>query len=433
MSLQNSWAFRYDTLPLKFYELDSEGYLRFIAPIAKVGNLRYWDAAKQEPYDEYVSEETLIDSLDSFKTKPLTLLHPKEKVTPANSKLYSRGLTGYSGYFDGNFLWLTGTATDQELIQKALSGECKELSCGYDALVTTRDGIKQQVKRIGNHVAFVPKGRAGSDVSIKLDSSDDDSRENVIEFVCDDDVSLLSIPNSLYNHFRNDSIIVPITSPKKGSNKSMTQILFADQVYTVDGDDAPVLKSDLTDYAKKANEWKVKADQVDSIKTQLSEANQQITDLIGAKSQLEGELQATKIKLDEALEATKSKLDQDSISKAIQTRLDIWGEVLPYIQKTDASFKPDYTLDEHQIRLTYLKTRKKDQATYLDSIDLSTESGQKLLEGMYLGLKPSEDTTPIKTHADGILETIKATETKTDSSSMEDYREQLKARLEASK
>lgn len=159
-----------DSYPLKHWELDNVGNLRFISPIARTGDLIYLNDQGIE-YPEFVPETTLVNSLDSFKTKAVTLLHPPEKVTPANSMKYQRGLSGYTGFFDGKFLWLTGTATDQQLINAIKTGRAKEISPGYDALIK-QDGKRLiQASREGNHLAAVPRGRNGRDVAFKVDSA----------------------------------------------------------------------------------------------------------------------------------------------------------------------------------------------------------------------------------------------------------------------
>lgn len=167
--VQGKTLYHCDSYPLKHWELDNVGNLRFISPIARTGDLIYLNDQGIE-YPEFVPETTLVNSLDSFKTKAVTLLHPPEKVTPANSMRYQRGLSGYTGFFDGKFLWLTGTATDQELINAIKNGRAKEISPGYDALIK-QDGKKLiQASREGNHLAAVPRGRNGREVAFKVDS-----------------------------------------------------------------------------------------------------------------------------------------------------------------------------------------------------------------------------------------------------------------------
>jgi hypothetical protein len=420
----SNWTYRVDTLPFKHYEVDGDGYLKFIAPIAKVGTLRYY-SNNDEYYDEIVLAETLIDSLESFKNKPITLLHPEEKVTPANARKYQRGLTGYSGYFDGKFLWLTGTATDQELIQQAIAGNCKELSCGYDALIGIVDGKRYQLKRHGNHLAFVPKGRAGSDVSLRLDN---DSR--VVEYRCDEDLGSLTIPDALYEHFRGDKFIVSITGKPatKDNAKVTTQILFQDQVYNLDGEDAISLKQELASFIKEANTWKQEAVDLKAKLDSLESLNEKVSDLEKEKARLEGELAATRLKLDEVVA---NRLDSDAINREVANRLKTWSEVLPYLRKQDASFVPDYTMNEYEIKKLYLSSRVKgDQKSYMDSLDIGTDVGKAAIDGLFFGLKPSVDAEARQTtHTDGIYTLIVNSESASDKDN-EDPRMRLQKLLE---
>lgn len=190
-----------DSYPLKHWELDNVGNLRFIAPIARKGDLIYLND-KGEEYPEFVPETTLVNSLDSFKTKAVTLLHPPVKVTPKNSMQYQRGLSGYTGFYDGSFLWLTGTATDQELIESITSGKTKEISPGYDALVKKDSKKLVQAARDGNHLAAVPRGRNGRGVRFRVDSESDVYHASYYLKQEFDEDELGDAPEQLYEHYR---------------------------------------------------------------------------------------------------------------------------------------------------------------------------------------------------------------------------------------
>lgn len=206
-----------DSYPLKHWELDNVGNLRFIAPIARTGDLIYLNDSGEE-YPEYVPESTLVNSLDSFKTKAVTLLHPPVKVTPKNARNYQRGLSGYTGFFDGNFLWLTGTATDQELIESITTGKTKEISPGYDALVKKDSNKYIQAARDGNHLAAVPRGRNGRNVRFRVDSEDNTIISSFYLKQEFDEDDLGNAPEQLYEHYRDPSKPQIFTIDRKQEN-----------------------------------------------------------------------------------------------------------------------------------------------------------------------------------------------------------------------
>ena len=110
-------------------------------------------------------------TLASFEGKPVTDSHPYEFVDPTNFKQHACGHVqnvrkGPEPLESGD-LPLIGDViiTDAALIQKVENG-LRELSCGYD-FALDKDGEKiLQVAILGNHVAVVPKGRAGAEARI---------------------------------------------------------------------------------------------------------------------------------------------------------------------------------------------------------------------------------------------------------------------------
>jgi uncharacterized protein len=112
-------------------------------------------------------------TIASFEGKPVTINHPEEFVNPENwSKLAKgsiqnvrRGKGEYSDSLIADVL-----ITDAEAIQLVESGEMREVSCGYEADYEQDDeapGIGRQMKIVGNHLALVDEGRAGSSYAIR--------------------------------------------------------------------------------------------------------------------------------------------------------------------------------------------------------------------------------------------------------------------------
>ena len=105
-------------------------------------------------------------ALASFEGKDITQGHPPENLTPENQAAYSKGHIENVRRVGDNtvadlYIKDPGLASDVE------NGVVREVSCGYLCdYVQDGAGYKQQRIR-GNHVAVVPRGRAGHDVAIK--------------------------------------------------------------------------------------------------------------------------------------------------------------------------------------------------------------------------------------------------------------------------
>lgn len=163
------------------------GFLGFSARFARTG-VQMYDGSEIDPAGEYkladgtprfqrgtlypvdrpASEVFKPSSLASFIAKPLTNDHPSEGVTIDNWADKTKGVIG-EVLRDGQFARMSGLMTDKALIADYRAGK-KELSGGYEAKLIIRDGVNdagetfvaQQIDIVGNHTAFVRRGRAGS-------------------------------------------------------------------------------------------------------------------------------------------------------------------------------------------------------------------------------------------------------------------------------
>ena len=152
-----------------------EGYLIcHDVPINRTGDQEYTaqdlllDGDPDRPVIVHRYSEDVFDpaALASFEGKDITRGHPPENLTPENQAAYSMGHIQNVRRVGDNtvadlFIKDPGLASDVE------NGVIREVSCGYLCdYVPDGDGYKQQRIR-GNHVAVVPRGRAGHDVAIK--------------------------------------------------------------------------------------------------------------------------------------------------------------------------------------------------------------------------------------------------------------------------
>ena len=114
------------------------------------------------------------DTLESGEGKTITFNHPPQWVGPSNESAYSRGVSlnvrrdptpdpDGTEYMLGDLL-----IKDASLIQMVEHNQTREVSLGYNFVPgKTQDGHAAQTRIIINHVAIVPKGRAGSTVAIR--------------------------------------------------------------------------------------------------------------------------------------------------------------------------------------------------------------------------------------------------------------------------
>ena len=142
--------------------------------IARAGELIY--GADEVPLDADAngivkvtrSADVLLDKecLASFESKPITLDHPPDFVTPETFKEYAVGaVQNVRG--DGDRIIADLLIMDESAIRAVENKEFRELSCGYDAdYEQVSVGRGRQTRILGNHVALVGRGRCGATCAI---------------------------------------------------------------------------------------------------------------------------------------------------------------------------------------------------------------------------------------------------------------------------
>lgn len=165
---------RYDRAPLtaKFTE---DGYLEDSPVLTRTGVFVYRDGSGnirrelRHPDDVFKS-----DSLGSYKNKPITKHHPG-RVNADNLKQHQIGTVTSVGRQDGDNLIADAVIHDPRVIKQ---DGWKELSVGYEVDIVKESGEyngerydSRQTNIRVNHVAVVPKGRAGNS-RLNLDAAD---------------------------------------------------------------------------------------------------------------------------------------------------------------------------------------------------------------------------------------------------------------------
>lgn len=167
---------RFDRAPIVNREELPDGRLRVRATFSKVGPLIYVDGDGNS-HAEIVSPEELfrVDSLETAGLAPVTLGHPKAgMITPDNWKDFAVGASGSTVLADRErgLVDVVFVVGDAQAIDAVKRGDATEVSAGYYATIEDRQGQLYQTNRRYNHLALVPKGRAGPQVRVHMDSED---------------------------------------------------------------------------------------------------------------------------------------------------------------------------------------------------------------------------------------------------------------------
>jgi len=174
-------ANRYDYGQLTKSETTDEGYLKVWCKAARVGTQLYTrgDGAQVR---EYRPEEEVAkpESLASFGMKAVTMGHPPVLLDSGNTKVHQIGHAGSQIRFTDGFVEVALLVTDRDAIERIKRGDAQEVSAGYRVDFDPTPGVTPQGESYEgvqrnirvNHIAIVPKGRAGRDVRLILDSCD---------------------------------------------------------------------------------------------------------------------------------------------------------------------------------------------------------------------------------------------------------------------
>lgn len=205
---------RYDKIEIKATKTD-EGYLVDTPVVGRIG-IQVYKSADGSLRKEFRPPEEVfnIDSLSTYAGKPITDEHPSQPVDSKNAKKVIVGVMKEAGKQDGDNVIAPITIYDSEMVDKILNGGKRELSLGYKVDLDETpgewngehyDAIQRNIRI--NHLAIVPRGRAGN-ARLNLDRYDavsfnDDNEEsemgdnfvtvrldNGLEYKCSPEVSV---------------------------------------------------------------------------------------------------------------------------------------------------------------------------------------------------------------------------------------------------
>jgi hypothetical protein len=172
---------RYDFAPITRSETTEEGYLRVWCRAARTGTQLYRRADGSQVREYRPPEEvSKPDSLTTFGMKPATWGHPPVLLDADNTKQFQIGYSGSQVRFNDGFVEVALVITDKEAIDSIKRKDATEVSAGYkvdyDPTPGTTpegesyEGVQRNIRV--NHIAIVPRGRAGPEVRLLLDRMD---------------------------------------------------------------------------------------------------------------------------------------------------------------------------------------------------------------------------------------------------------------------
>lgn len=163
-----------DSAPIAGLRLTRDGYAVAEVRAARTGIQQYTGSEVGRPdlavVNVYRPPESVFaaDSMSSYGHRPVTINHPAQGVTADNWKDLAVGVVGGDVVRDGGFVKVPLALMDAAAI-KAVQDGTREISMGYVCDLAFEDGVTPQGEpyqavqreiRI-NHLALVPKGRAG--------------------------------------------------------------------------------------------------------------------------------------------------------------------------------------------------------------------------------------------------------------------------------
>ena len=172
---------------------EPEGYLICLnVPVARTGTQEYLPSElgmtgmddRMIPVERTAEEVFSAACMASFEGMPVTDDHPAaaEGVTAENIRYLQKGHAmniRRGPPPEDDLLMADLIITDPKLIGEILDGK-REISCGYNYVLSEEDGKYYQREIRGNHVAVVDAGRAGPRVCIKDGGRDFMNRKNKV-------------------------------------------------------------------------------------------------------------------------------------------------------------------------------------------------------------------------------------------------------------
>lgn len=269
-------------------EKTPEGFVRASVAVTSIGVFTYRNPDGTTRRELRLPEEVFKpESMSTLALKPMTLLHPTKDQTPESLlnpdtvKELACGSVGHP-YADSYRVFAEIMVTRADAIQSVLDKQTLGLSCGYNCdlewtsgnwLGQDYDCIQRNIRY--NHVALVPRPRAGDDATIRLDAA--------------------GAPGPVPSEY---------LTTEKEPNMDYKKV-------NLDGVEYQAEAQVITALTKTKEQVAALNSQVDQLRTDAADSAKKV-------STLEGERDSLKERLDQAEKDMQSKMDS-----AFKTRLDL--------------------------------------------------------------------------------------------------------------
>lgn len=344
------------------------GFLRLPIRATRVGIFKYLMPDGKIRRELRPPEEVFnVDSMETLAGVPITIKHPSDLVTTKNFSLHSVGMTGDNVVAtDKKYLDVFGTIAKERAVKmiedKMDKKESQEVSCGYTADIDetpgvfngeTYDVVQRNIRY--NHIALVDRGRAGSEVKLRLDEDQGityDKNIKIGEDSMEKEISIDGMKAKVDEKFA-DAFEKMMKKSKEDMDEMKSKMSKAEKkgdelaeeikTLTKEKDTIEAKKDSLEDEIKKVKEEnkpvKMDADQIDALVEERSNVCATASEIIGEEFKKDGlsNLEIKKqviakinpdLKLDEKSEdyiaarfdsiAENTKMYEDKLKKAIE-------------------------------------------------------------------------------------------------------------------
>lgn len=315
-------ATRYDFSPITKSETTPEGFLRVWCRAARTGTQLYRRADGSQVREYRPPEEVgKPESLSTFGMTPATWTHPPVLLDSKNTKQFQIGYSGSKVNYSDGFVEVALTITDQDAIDKIKRGDAREVSAGYKVEFDPTpgvtpdgqeyDGIQKDIRV--NHIAIVPRGRAGPEVKLLMDRMD--AVDAIADYSFDPEPTPSAIPPT--------------------SMRTMATIHLDGLDLELPAEAASAVNAHLRDNAKAVEA--LQADKAE-LQAKLDSASQELEDLAAEKEAAEGRADALTERVSELEEESSERNDIADLDDAIRARLELFQHLAPAF---DDEFKFD--------------------------------------------------------------------------------------------
>lgn len=338
---------RFDRGTVSKVERTPQGYLRVDGFATRTGVLEYRNkdgSIRREL--RHPDEVSKADSLATLAGVSITDDHPWSEpgqlLTAENTSRLARGFTGDQVVMDGDKVAVRTTITDADLIAKVEAGKQRELSPGYTCDLVLEPGVWQgqrydarQTNIVYNHLAVVPRGRAGPEARLRLDAAEqiDETDGNQEE---GQPVATINIDG--VNIEVSESAAVAIQAKFRADSLTITEAKA----------DAQKAKDEASAALKRADELQGKLDAADDQLKQRADAADRLPELVKARRALERQAEPIlpkETKLDEMSDTDIKK----AVIKAVSPDAKLDGQSDAYV---DARFDAAVEIAETRVDST---------------------------------------------------------------------------------